>query len=288
MGLCHFKERELRDALSVRWHHDELVVKIIPTQRRHPGRGVIGEVFRPEVATLLGDKRRQSLGDAALVEALFALGGNELKGICQRRIAQQTAHRRCCGIRQVKVPASLIEIGSLFLEILCQSCRDCESIAGIVNSCCQQVCKVHAAISLMSIYPASHSAGYTDRHRAGSRDTIKPCCGEKLRRCEGSRPATGVERRNLPGLSVVKDPESIAPDTIHMRTHNGQYACHCNYSVRGIATPLQDPKSRLCRQRMASGNCTNPSSDIRSILRGIAGGSRRFSRGNCLWQFGVI
>ena len=93
----------------------------------------------------------------------------------------------------------------------------------------------------MGIDPASHGTGHTDRQRPGSRDLIKPGGRKKFRCCEGSRPATGIERRNLSGLSVVEDPECIASDAIHMRTYDGQHACHRNHGVRRIAAALQDP-----------------------------------------------
>ena len=87
--LGHFHQCKLCQALRVRWHYQESVIEIVPSQRLYPAGGMICKIICSQVATLLCNKGSELFANRTIVVAALAFTCNRFQGVCQCFIDKQ-------------------------------------------------------------------------------------------------------------------------------------------------------------------------------------------------------
>ena len=133
--------------------------------------------------------------------------------------------------------------------------------------------KIHGAVSCMSILPTGHGSGHAHGEGSRARNSLHTRRLKEFRCSQLPCPTTGIESRDLAALTIVKNSEGVAANTIHMWSYHGQDPGHGDDGVGSIATLLQDPQACLRRQRMIGRHRAFHASHVRPVLGGIGRGT---------------
>jgi hypothetical protein len=260
-------------ALAVRRDHVERVAQVVEGERLHPLRLIGRQVGHPEVSTLFGYERVQTVSHVPPVEAGCSLCGDPLEGLRQGRVLEQAAHGRRLALGSVQGHGGLVQHRGAGRDVPSQPLRDGKAVSGVVDGGRQELGQGQGTVPLMGRDPATNGARHADGHGTPLRYGRLAGLGEERGCGQRSSGSAGIEPRDPAAFGLVEEGERVPAHAVHVGPNDGQDASHGQGRIDRAAAPLQHGHTGPSRQWVSRGNGAMGAADVRPVggrkLRGL-------------------
>ena len=172
-----------------------------------------------------------------------AFGGDAVQHGCQRRVAQQRAHRVRAAVGTVEVGAGLRVAAQRLLvgQLLVQPGADCEAALGQADGRLQQLCPGQAAMGAVRGLQQPHGAGHADRaaahHRLLERHGLAVGTDEQALVGRCGRRLAAIPGLHAPAVPVQQ--KGTTANAAALRLDQGQHHLHRHRRIHRAAAGPQ-------------------------------------------------